>query len=311
MDLNDLRVFEKVGALLSFSAAARALGIPKSSVSRSVTRLEAALGTRLCQRTTRTVVLTGPGIALMERCADIMGRVTETLDYVGHLGATPRGLLRITAGIGFGVNVLSVMLPRFLQLYPEVSVTLDLTSKSVELVPEGIDVAIRMGPMAASQLVAVKLGSLSRHLCASPAYLARRSAPVALEDLCHHDTVEMPGSDGRARRWSFRCDGVTKIIEPQPRLCVNDALTIHRMVVHGAGIGVISGYLCEPEFTTGRLLRLFPQWKLDPVEVSIVFPSRRALSPSVRAFVDFMRDACKPGELWLDALIGGDPESLA
>jgi DNA-binding transcriptional LysR family regulator len=126
MDLNDLRVFERVGSLLSFSAAGRALGIPKSSVSRSVARLEAELGARLCQRTTREVVLTEQGAALLERCADIMGKVAETVGYVGALGAAPRGALRITAGIGFGVNVLSEQLPRFLRLYSDVSVTLDL-----------------------------------------------------------------------------------------------------------------------------------------------------------------------------------------
>jgi DNA-binding transcriptional LysR family regulator len=300
MDLNDLRVFERVGSLLSFSAASRVLGIPKSSVSRSVARLEATLGTRLCQRTTREVLLTEPGVALMERCADIMGRVEEAVDYVGGLAAAPRGLLRITAGIGFGVNVLAEQLPRFLQLYPDVSITLDLTSKTIDLVAEGVDVAIRLGPMVDSQFVALKLGSLGRYLCASPAYIERRGAPVALEELCYHDTVEMPGSDGRPRRWSFSCGDATKAVEIHPRFCVNEALTIHRSVVNGAGIGVISGYLCAPEIAAGRLVRLFPEWKLDPVEVNVVFPSRRELSPTVRAFVDFMKDASRPGELWQD-----------
>src|SRR5471030_1516944 len=300
MDLNDLRVFERVGALLSFSAAARALGIPKSSVSRSVARLEAELGTRLCQRTTREVVLTEQGAALLERCLDIMGKVDETVGYVGGLGAAPRGALRITAGIGFGVNVLSEQLPRFLRLYPDVSVTLDLTSQPVDLVAAGVDVAIRMGPMADSQLVALKLGSLGRYLCASPDYLKRRGTPTGLEDLSNHDTVEMPSADGRPRRWTFKQAGEARAIETHPRLCVNDPLTIHRMVVNGAGIGVISGYLCAPEIAAGRLVRLFPEWKLDPVNVSLVYPSRRDLSPVVRAFVDFMKAASKPGELWQD-----------
>ncbi len=311
MDLNDLRVFERVGALLSFSAAGRALGIPKSSVSRSVARLEAELGARLCQRTTREVVLTEPGAALLERCADIMGKVDETVGYVGALGAGPRGALRITAGIGFGVNVLSEQLPRFLRLYPDVNVILDLTSQAADLVADGIDVAIRMGPMADSQLVALKLGRLGRYLCAAPDYLKRRGVPTALGDLSKHDTVEMPSTDGRPRRWTFRQGGQERPIETHPRLYVNDPLTIHRMVVNGAGIGVISGYLCAPEIAAGRLVRLFPEWKLDAIDVSIVYPSRRDLSPVVRAFVDFMKAASKPGELWPDDPLDAYPQSAS
>ena len=309
MDLNDLRVFERVGALLSFSAAGRALGIPKSGVSRSVARLEAELGARLCQRTTREVVLTEQGAALLERCADIMDKVAETVGYVGALGAAPRGALRITAGIGFGVNVLSEQLPQFLRLYPNVSVTLDLTSQPADLVADGIDVAIRMGPMADSQLVALKLGSLGRYLCASPDYLKRRGVPTVLDDLSNHDTVEMPGADGRPRRWTFKQGGEAHAVETLPRLSVNDPLTIHRLVVNGAGIGVISGYLCAPEIAAGRLVRLFPDWKLDPVDVSLVYRSRRDLSPAVRAFVDFMRAASRPGELWQDDPLDAQPQS--
>ena len=267
MDLNDLRVFEKVGSLLSFSAAARALGVPKSGVSRSVARLEAALGARLCQRTTREVVLTEQGSALLQRCAEIMDKVAETVGYVGALGAVPRGALRITSGIGFGVNVLSEQLPQFLLLYPKISVTLDLTNQHADLVADGFDVAIRMGPMADSGLVTLKLGSLGRYLCASPDYLNRRGVPKALDDLSNHDTVEMPGTDGRPRRWTFKQGGKVCPVETHPRLCVNDPLTIHRMLVNGAGIGVISGYLCGPEIAAGRLVRLFSDWKLESVDV--------------------------------------------
>jgi LysR family transcriptional regulator, regulator for bpeEF and oprC len=300
VDLNDLRVFERVGSLLSFSAAGRSLGIPKSSVSRSVARFEAQLGIRLCQRTTREVILTEQGAALLVRCADIMGKVHETVGFATALGAAPRGALRITAGIGFGVNVLSEQLPQFLRLYPKVSVTLDLTSRTADLVADGIDVAIRMGPMADSRLVALKLGSLRRYVCASPGYLERRGTPAALDDLSSHDTVEMPSADGRPRRWTFRQGGRVRPIETHPHLCVNDPLTIHRMVLNDAGVGVISGYLCTPEIAAGRLVRLFPEWKLDPVEVSIVYPSRRELSPVVRAFVEFMKEASRSGVLWRD-----------
>jgi LysR family transcriptional regulator, regulator for bpeEF and oprC len=301
MNLNDLRVFEKVASLRSFSAAARALGLPKSSVSRSVARLEKELGTRLLQRTTREVELTESGVVLKDRCIDLLSHVGETIDQVVTLAADPRGLLKISAGIGFGLNVLSELLPRFLERYSNVDVAVELTSRTVDLVAEGIDVAIRMGPMRDSNLVARRLGTIRRYMCAAPAYLERRGSPTTLQEVHGHDIVEMPGVDGRPRYWTFTNSvGETAEVEVPPRLSINDPLTIHRLVVNGAGIGCLSGYLCVPEFKTGRLVRLFPEWTMPVVEVNAVFPSNRELSPTVRAFVDFLRDASVPGESWQD-----------
>jgi LysR family transcriptional regulator for bpeEF and oprC len=301
IDLNDLRTFEKVASLRSFSAAARALGLPKSSVSRSVARLESELGTRLLQRTTREVELTESGTVLKGRCIDLLSRVGETIDQVSKLSTGPRGLLKISAGIGFGLNVLSELLPQFLERYSNVDVAVELTSRSVDLVAEGVDVAIRMGPMRDSNLVARRLGTIRRYMCATPAYLERRGSPSTLQEVHEHDIVEMPGVDGRPRCWTFSNSvGETAEIQAQPRLSINDPLTIHRLVVNGAGIGCLSGYLCVPQFETGRLVRLFPEWTMPVVEVNAVFPSSRELSPTVRAFVDFIKDASAPGKSWQD-----------
>jgi LysR family transcriptional regulator for bpeEF and oprC len=300
LDLNDLRVFEKVASLRSFAAASRALEIPKSTVSRSVGRLEAALATRLFQRNTREVGLTEAGLLLQERCADILSRVNEAVDHIGGLSSAPRGTLRISAGIGFGVNVLSEQLPEFVRLFPDVNIKLDLSGQSADLIGDGIDAAIHVGPMPDSGLIAFKLGSLSRHLCASPAYLERRGVPATLKSLTSYDRIETPGRKGPPRPWTFRRGEETLTIDAHPRISVNDALTIHRLVVNGAGIGIISGYLCAPDIAAGRLVRLFPERRLDALEVNIVFPSRRELSPVVRAFVDFMRVASKIGARWQD-----------
>ena len=306
LDLNDLRVFERVAALRSFSAAARALGLPKSSVSRGVARLEAGLGTRLLQRTTREVVLTEPGRLLQKRCAGILAHIAEATDQVASLGAEPRGHLRVSAGIGFGINVLSEILPRFLNRYAEINLSLDLTSRLVDLVGEEVDVAIRLGPMPDSQLVARRLGTMQRFLCAAPGYLEQRGTPRTLDDLRSHDTVEMPGGDGRPRPWVFTAaGGDTVVIEVPPRLTVNEAVTIQRLVLNGAGLGVLSGYLCAPGLVAGRLVRLFPECTLPPVEVSVVFPSNRELAPAVRAFVDFLKQGSVPGQEWLDPAVPG------
>ena len=301
LNLNDLRVFEKVAALKSFSAAARALELPKSSISRAVTRLEKELGARLFQRTTREVTLTDTGTALQERCIDMLYRVGETLDYVGGLRATPRGRLNVTAGIGFGVNVLSELLPRFIERYPEVNVCVDLTSQAVDLVAERVDLAIRMGPMPPSQAVAKRLGSIRRYLCAAPSYLGKHGSPRSVADLGKHDAIEMPAINGRPRIWTFsNSKHRTAKIEPRPRIIVNDPLTIHRLVANGAGIGCVSGYLCTPDFKTGRLIHLLSEWTLPSVKVSVVFPSHRELAPAVRAFVDFIQNASQPGVSWQD-----------
>ena len=298
IDLNDLRVFERVGSLRSFAGAARALSQPRSSVSRSIARLEAELGTRLIQRTTREVELTPAGDSLLMRCAAALGDLGAALDYVGSLATEPHGELRVSAGIGFGINVLAEQLPEFLRRYPKLDVLLDLTSRPADLVSERVDVAIRLGPLEDSSMVAVRLGEMKRVLCAAPAYLERKGTPHALDELSNHDVIEMPGADGRFRTWSFVQDERAAEVKVAPRLCVNEALTIHRLVLNGAGIGIISCYLCAPELHAGRLVHLLPDWTAPAVGVTMVFPSKRELAPAVRAFVDYMREANSPGLHW-------------
>jgi len=299
LDIDSLRIFEKVASLKSFTAAARALGLPKSNVSRVIARLEEELGTRLFQRTTRDVVLTLTGRALLERSTEIIANLGEALTYVRSLAGQPRGLLKISAGIGFGVNVLAEQLPAFLVLYPDIEIALDLESRTADLVAEAVDVAVRLGPLPDSGLVAVKLGEMRRYLCAAPAYLERRGTLHSIDDIRGHDTIDMPGPDGRTRPWTFSRGGETLRIETRPRLSVNEALTIHRLVSNGAGLGILSGYICAPQIVAGGLVHLFPEWSPPPVEVNLVFPSRRELSPVVRAFVDFMKQVSGPGILWM------------
>ena len=299
LDLNSFRVFERVAALRSFTAAARALGMPKSNVSRSIARLEAELGVRLFQRTTREVALTLAGQALLERSAEITGVLNETLGYLGSLSGQPRGALKVSAGIGFGVNVLAEQLPDFLLRYPDIDIALDLESRTADLVGEAIDVAVRLGPLPDSGLVAVKLGEMHRYLCAAPAYLERRGAPQSFDELSRHDTIDMPSPEGRIRPWIFSRGEKTARLEMTPRVSVNEALTIHRLVLNGAGLGVLTGYICGPEIAAGRLVHLFPEWSIAPIEVSLVFPSRRELAPAVRAFVDYMKEVNRSGSLWM------------
>ena len=297
LDLNDLRVFERVASLRSFSAAALQLDLPKSSVSRSVARLERELGVRLLQRTTRDVGLTGTGTALHERCVAMMSTLDDTVDIMAGLAGEPRGRLSISSGVGFGVNVLSDLLPGFVRRHPRIHVELDLTARMADLISDGVDVAIRLGPMADSDLVAMRLGAMRRYLCAAPAYLERCGTPEAPEDLARHDTVGIPSA---RTSWRFERDGEVREVGLDLRIGVNEALTVFRLVRNGAGVGVVSGYMCGPEIVAGRLVRLLPDWTMPPLEVSLVFPSRRELAPVVRAFADYIREATSPGRSWLD-----------
>jgi DNA-binding transcriptional LysR family regulator len=300
LDLNLLRIFERVASLAGFSAAARALGLPKSNVSRGVAKLEATLRTRLFQRTTRHVVLTAAGQALRERCAVLLEGLGEAVEYVSGFADAPHGHIKISSGVGFGVNVLAEALPAFLDRYPDVRVTLDLSTRSVDLVAEGVDCAVRLGPLRDSSLISTQLGAMNRYLCAAPSYLAKRGSPATIDDLARHDAIEMPGANGRAFPWTFRRGSEMARVDPQPRVCVDEALAIFRLVKNGAGIGVLSAYLCGPEVVAGRLVRLLPDWSCPAVPVSLVYPSRRELAPTVRAFTEFMKEASETDSSWRD-----------
>ena len=300
LDLLSLQIFEKVASLKSFTAAARALGLPKSTVSRSISRLEDALGTRLFQRTTRDVALTLSGAALLDRSSEIIANLSDALDYVGSLTGQPRGVLKISAGMGFGVNVLALQLPEFLRRFPQIDVALDLETRVADLVGESIDVAIRLGPVPDSGMVAVQLGVMRRYLCAAPAYLERCGWPKSIEDVAHFDTIGMPTINGRAGPWIFTRGKETVRLETRPRVSVNEALTIHRLVSNAAGLGLLTGYICAPEIEARRLVHLFPEWSPPAIDVHLIFPSRRDLAPTVRAFVDYMKEVSRPGFLWMN-----------
>jgi LysR family transcriptional regulator, regulator for bpeEF and oprC len=298
LDLNDLRIYERVATLRSFSGAARSLGLPKANVSRSIARLEETLGTRLLQRTTREVVLTATGVALKERAAEIMEKLKDTVDYVGGLTEAPRGHLKIATGVGFGICVLSETLPNFLQRYPDVDITLELANQPAELLADGIDVAIRLGPLSDSSMVAVRLGTMERYLCAAPAYLDRRGQPRSPDDISGHDTVERPALDGRPRQWHFSRQNNTVVVDPRPRISVNEVLTIYHLVLGGAGLGIIFDHLCVPSIEAGRIVRLLPDWTIPPVEIDVVFPSKKIISPGIRVFVDFLKEIGVRDKLW-------------
>lgn len=290
IDLNHLRVFERVAAHGSFSAAARELGLPRSNVSRAVSKLEEVSGTRLMQRTTRAVTLTAAGAALQERASAIMRDLDAALHVLEDLSGSPSGPLKISAGIGVGINVLGDALPEFIERYPQVRVELQLEGTRVDLVAENIDVALRFGELPDSTLVAQKLGVLDRVICAAPAYFAGRTRPERPEDLAAHRIIDMPPPDGRSRVWTLGSGDRLASVNLAPAVVVDDVLTIHRIVRGGAGIGILSAYLVDEDLAKGVVEPVLPGWTVPAVPLSLVYPSRRELAPAVRAFTDFMRE---------------------
>lgn len=302
LDMDDVRAFQKVGALLSFSAAGRVLGVRKSAISRSIQRLERALHVRLLERTTRGVALTDAGRVMLHQLEEVLTRIDGVIDLAASLSAHPRGRLKITAGIGFGIEVLTELLPEFSLAYPDVAVTLDLTSRTVDLVAEQIDVAFRMGALVDSNLIATRLGAVGCQLCAAPSYLQRRGVPRSTTDLRDHDLLGIPRPDGLPRRWTFEDGrGNQAMIDISPRLTANDPHAIYQMVLNGAGIASVANYVAAPEIEGGRLVRVLPDWAVPAVDVSLVMPSGQARRPATRAFVEFVRKRVAGNSRWFDA----------
>ena len=301
VDVDDMRAFQKVATLLSFSEAGRVLSVRKSAISRSIQRLEALLGVRLFERTTREVALTEAGRTLLSRFGEIVNRVDEVVDLAASLASHPRGRLRLTAGIGFGIEVLTELLPEFSLAFPDVDVSLELTSRTVDLVAEQTDVAFRMGPMLDSNLVATRLGAIVCLLCAAPAYLERRGWPKSLEELRTHDLLAIPRGDGLPRRLCLRDkDGVEHQLDATARLTANDPKAIHRMVLNGAGITATARYVAAPEIERGNLVRVLPEWSVPAVDVSLVIPPGKERSAAARAFIDFIRQRAAGNPRWFD-----------
>src|SRR5688572_2104363 len=189
MDLNDIVVFTKVVETKSFTGAADALGLPKSTVSRKLAQLEERLGVRLVQRTTRKLALTEIGEAYYERCSRIVADIAAAEQLVTDMQSTPRGRLRVTASVDFSTRFLGEIVAEFLAQHPEINVELEATDRVVDLIEDGFDLAVRFGQMPESTLIARKLCSLHLILCAAPAYLERRGTPKHVEELDEHEHV--------------------------------------------------------------------------------------------------------------------------
>lgn len=285
MELSHLDTFVKVVQTGSFTRAAEQLHSQKAHVSRVVSQLEADLGVRLLERTTRSLSLTEVGRDFFERAIGILGAAEDARRAVQQAQGEPRGTLRLTCGVEFGMLAVNGWVRDYLQRHPGVNVDLEMTGRVVDIVHEGFDLAVRLGPLADSTLAARKLGDLHYGLFAAPGYLRRQPPPMVPQDLGQHALIRFSGSRQRLV-WALTQGTETQRIEPAARLNANNSFAVRDAVIDGLGIGQLPWLLAGPSVAAGTLHPVLIDWQLPSVPVHAVFASARYLTPKVRSFID-------------------------
>ena len=284
--LDLLSLFVAVAQAGSFSGAARTLGLPKSTVSRGVAALEREMGVRLLHRTTRKVALSTAGAALHEKVAPQLGALARSLAEVPELEEQPSGLLRVTASVDFGAAVLPDLVSAFATRYPAVELELRLTNQVVDLVAEGIDLAIRLTSrrLADSSLTVRRAAPLRSQLFASPAYLARRGTPRAPADLDGHDWVMFRQVDAIR----LQGPGGRVAVTPRGRVSCDDMLFAREAARRGTGVCLLPQFLAEADVAAGLLVRVLPRWDEGGGQLYLVWPGGRNPPRKVAAFRDLV-----------------------
>lgn len=281
--LDEFEVFLAILETGSLAAAGRKLHRSPPAVTRTLTTLEERMGTRLLERTTRQLAPTEAGRRLAEQArrvlADYDAAVRESVD------APMRGRLRVTAPTVFGRRHIAPIVNSYLDRFPSMQVELILNDRNLDLIDEGIDVAIRIGPLAESGMVARKVGEVKRILVASRKYLKRRGTPSSLEELSQHDIVFSSGVTPTPE-WRFKQAGRERLIHLAPRLLVNDVEALLLSLKDGRGIGRMLSYQPAKEIAAGTLIRLLPESEPPALPIHIVFSSRRHMPPKLRTFID-------------------------
>lgn len=299
--LNSMDLFVDVVAAGSFSEAGRRRGLAASSVTRSINALEDELGVRLLNRTTRRLSLTEAGRLYHERSRRIIADVEDARLSVTQLEAAPRGTLRMNIPVAFGRLHVAPGLPEFLDRYPEVQIDLDMTDAFVDLVEEGVDLAIRIGELQDSSLIARRLAPNNRVICASPDYLHRAGGPATPDDLRSHNCLIYKRQPSRAV-WRLRNAEGTVEIEVRGSLRTNNTDTLHTAALAGLGLTVLPSWMVGPDIHRGALENIFPHYQVSPaaLDTSIyaVFSYNRHLSPKVRAMVDFLAERFRQCREW-------------
>jgi len=286
--IGEMTAFVRAVETGGFSAAARDLGLTPSALSKLVTRLEDRLGARLLHRTTRRLQLTAEGEAFYARARPILTAMDEAEAEVTQAGSSPRGMLRLHCGSAFGMHQLTPAIPRFQELHPEVDLDITISDQPLGQMDERIDLAIRIGPLDESSMVARRICNLERIICAAPGYLARRGTPRTPDDLQRHNCLSITSLPA-LRRWPFDTDDGIRVVHVSGNVSANNAETVLQMAVAGVGITRLTDVVVGEAIRSGTLVPILTDWNhVEPVPLFATYPSGRNLSPKVRAMVDFL-----------------------
>lgn len=291
MNLNEIAIFVKIVETGSFVGAAKALEMPKSTVSSKLSSLEKRLGVTLIRRTTRKLHITEAGNLYYEQCLKAMEQIRAAEDQVSGAQTVPQGLLRITAPVELGSTILPPVICEFNKKYPRVNLELILTDKKVDLVAEGFDIGIRTGQLKDSSLISKKLGSIYFAPFASPKYLKDKAPLKSPKDLQNHCIIQFSplGPEG----WELVKSQETTIVTFERQMMINDLNLIKALTVSGQGIALIPTFLCVNEVKSGKLVRVLGNWRSNFRPVHFVYPPQKFVSPKIKAFIDVASDLIK------------------
>jgi DNA-binding transcriptional LysR family regulator len=290
--LQELSAFVRAAEAGSFSRVARELAVSQPSISRMVARLEARLGVKLLLRTTRHVTPTDAGAAFLERARQVLGDLDDAEDAARGLDSL-RGMLRIAMPGAFATREIIPSLPGFLALHPRLRLDLVISDRMDDLVAEGVDMAVRLGRLADSGFGGRLLATSSRLAVATRSYLAARGEPLVPAELSAHDCIIGPGLSGRGS-WRFTRDGAVMSVAVEGRVQVASAEGVIACAKAGLGIAVASHWMCRAELSSGELVAILPDYRLEPVDVHAVYPGGRRPSLKLRAFSDYLAAELAP-----------------
>lgn len=284
-DLNEVLLFVEVVRAGSITAGARALDLPKSTVSRKLSQLEERLGVRLLKRTTRQLQTTEAGEAYFERCQRVVEALDEADDILTELSRKPRGRLRLSMPLEFAVIWMAPYLAEFAQLYPDIHLDLDVSARQTDIIGENYDLAIRIGPLPDSSLVARELVRATRHIYASPDYLARHGTPASPDELTRHNCIVTPVV---GNKWTFRRGRETLDVHVRGNIVANNISLISQFAQAGLGIAQVPDTYVRSAVEQGQLVPLLTEYALPEGVVLIVMPGRGNLPAKTRVFLDFL-----------------------
>lgn len=300
MDLNAVTLFVKVVEAGSFVGAARTAGVPKSTIARRIDELEASLGVRLLQRSTRKSELTDAGRSFYERSRQIVEDIDDAVASVSELQHEPRGKLRFSASMLLGEGYLGPWVVEYMKVYPKVELDMYLSARKVDLLADGFDLAIRVGPLESSSHIVRKLASAPSHICASPSYLQAHGTPTTTDELREHACIIF-SPDRSPQHWQLQNgQGDSVSISMSGNLVVNSHPVALEACLAGQGLAELPALVCCEAIRSGRLVRLLPQWSNTTRCLHALYPSRQHLSATVRTFLDFISQKLSPPPWVLD-----------